>query len=129
MKSLCFLFLGLFCFSGLTGLDAAPGAVGVELKAQNEILFRQLKEERGLSDDQIAAIRKIFDASGYIGQGNPAVTKHPVTPCPMRGETETAGRPIRKFAVREDLRREISRALIRPEDTAAGRRQGLHRSI
>ena len=33
-----------------------------------------------MSDEQIAAVRKIFEASGYIGQGNPAVTKHPVTP-------------------------------------------------
>lgn len=80
MKSLCILVLGLICFSGLTGLDAAPGLAGQELKAQNEILFRQLKEVRGLSDDQIAAIRKIFDASGYIGHGNPTITKHPVTP-------------------------------------------------
>jgi hypothetical protein len=80
MKSLCLFALGLLVFCGLTGLDAAPGAVGQQLKAQNEILFRQLKEARGLTDDQIAAIRKIFEASGYIGQGNPAVTRHPVTP-------------------------------------------------
>jgi hypothetical protein len=50
------------------------------LKQQNEVIFRQLKEVRGLSDAQIAMVRKIFEHSGYIGQGNPAVTQHPITP-------------------------------------------------
>ena len=72
MKFLSVLFVGL--------LLGAPAGPAPSLKEQNEILFRQLKQERGLSDDQIAAVRKIFEASGYIGQGNPAVTRHPVTP-------------------------------------------------
>jgi hypothetical protein len=50
------------------------------LASQNEALFRQLKFVHRLSEDQIGAIRKIFAGSGYIGQGNPAVTRHPVTP-------------------------------------------------
>ncbi len=60
------------------------------LRDQNEILFRQLKQVRGLSDDQINAVRKIFETSGYIGQGNPAVTRHPVTPEQCAGEAEAA---------------------------------------
>src|SRR5579862_1019967 len=80
MKPLSLLILGWLILPWLTGLDAAPGAPGQALKEQNELLFRQLKEARGLSDDQIAAIRKIFERSGYVGQGNPAVTRHPVTP-------------------------------------------------
>lgn len=59
MRYLYCVALCLFVFSGLTGLDAAPGAAGQELKAQNEILFQQLKTERGLTDAQIAAVRKI----------------------------------------------------------------------
>ena len=73
------LVLSLFAFPALIGLDASP-ATNQSLRDQNEILFQQLKQDRGLSDEQIAAIRKIFEKSGYIGQGNPAVTRHPVTP-------------------------------------------------
>jgi len=38
-----------------------------------------LQHEHGLSDEQINQVRKIFADSRYIGQGNPAVTQHPVT--------------------------------------------------
>jgi hypothetical protein len=50
------------------------------LQEQNEALFRQLQQVHGLSDTQMAAIRNIFAKSGIMGQGNPAVTRHPVTP-------------------------------------------------
>jgi len=55
-------------------------AASPALQEQNEILFRQLQQVHGLSDAQMAAIRKIFTGSGIMGQGNPAVTRHPVTP-------------------------------------------------
>ena len=47
---------------------------------QNEALFQQLKRVHGLSDAQMESIRAIFHASGYIGQGNPAITEHPLSP-------------------------------------------------
>jgi formylglycine-generating enzyme required for sulfatase activity len=47
---------------------------------QNEALFQQLKRVHGLSDAQMESIRAIFHASGYIGQGNPAITRHPMSP-------------------------------------------------
>ncbi|HUA33555.1 MAG TPA: SUMF1/EgtB/PvdO family nonheme iron enzyme [Candidatus Binataceae bacterium] len=50
------------------------------LEVQNEQLFRQMQTARGLSDYQMETIKEIFADSGYIGQGNPAVTEHPVTP-------------------------------------------------
>jgi len=50
------------------------------LREQNEALFQQLQSVHGLSDAQISAIRQLFAKSGYIGQGNPAITRHPVTP-------------------------------------------------
>jgi hypothetical protein len=50
------------------------------LLEQNEALFRQLQRVHGLSDAQMSAIRNIFTKSGYMGQGNPAITHHPVTP-------------------------------------------------
>ena len=79
MKFLSVLFVGLFVFPGITGFGA-PGNSSPSLREQNELLFRQLKQARGFSDAQITAIRKIFEASGYIGQGNPALTRHPVSP-------------------------------------------------
>jgi hypothetical protein len=50
------------------------------LKEQNEVLFEQLQRVHGLSDQQMGAIRAIFSRSGYIGQGNPAIARHPLTP-------------------------------------------------
>jgi hypothetical protein len=49
------------------------------LAERNETLFQQLEQERGLSDAQIRRIREIFTASGFIGQGNPAISQHPMT--------------------------------------------------
>ena len=47
---------------------------------QNERLFLQLEEVHGLNPGQMARIRDIFRASGFVGQGNPAVANHPTTP-------------------------------------------------
>ena len=66
-------------FSILIAFSAAA-ANETALQAQNEQLFQQMRAERGLSDYQIDSIKAIFAGSGYMGQGNPAVTQHPVTP-------------------------------------------------
>jgi hypothetical protein len=79
MKYLCVLFVALFAFPGVIGFGASSGG-SPSFREQNEILFRQLKQVRGLSDEQIGVVRAIFEKSGYIGQGNPAVARHPVTP-------------------------------------------------
>jgi formylglycine-generating enzyme required for sulfatase activity len=73
------LALGFLILLGLVGFDSFF-ASSQSLQQQNEILFQQLQRVHGLSDDQINAIRKIFAKSGYIGQGNPAVTQHPMNP-------------------------------------------------
>jgi hypothetical protein len=49
------------------------------LQAKNDKMFHQMQAARGLSDAQMDAIEAIFANSGYIGQGNPAITEHPVT--------------------------------------------------
>jgi hypothetical protein len=46
---------------------------------QNEALLRQLEQTHGLTNEQMRDIRSIFAHSPVIGQGNPAVTRHPVT--------------------------------------------------
>ncbi len=50
------------------------------LQDQNERLLRELQSVHQLTDAQAAMVRKVFAASPYIGQGNPAVTRHPATP-------------------------------------------------
>jgi hypothetical protein len=73
--------------SGLVIASAA--AVGqTSLKEQNEVLFQQVQTVRGLTDQQIRAIRGIFAASGFIGQGNPAISEHPDTPQQCRARLD-----------------------------------------
>jgi hypothetical protein len=50
------------------------------LDEQNQLLFKQLQEAHQLSDQQMAEIRAIFARSGVLGQGNPAIVEHPMTP-------------------------------------------------
>ncbi len=50
------------------------------LKERNETLFQEIQRVHGLSGQQMDSIRTIFRESGYIGQGNPAITEHPMTP-------------------------------------------------
>ena len=68
---LILLFPVVLCFSS---------SFAQTLKERNEVLLVQLQKVHGLSDKQIDSIRTIFRESGYIGQGNPAITKHPFTP-------------------------------------------------
>jgi hypothetical protein len=71
-------FLSAFA-AGLLASSAAI-ADGTTLLELNEQLFRQLQAERGLTDRQVQDVRAIFARSGFIGQGNPAITQHPETP-------------------------------------------------
>jgi len=64
------------------------------LQEQNEILFIQLQQVHGLSGRQVDSIRAVFSRSGYIGQGNPAITQHPVTP---KGCQEKLSRSVVKY--------------------------------
>jgi hypothetical protein len=61
------------------------------LKERNEVLFEQLQRVHGLSEEQMKTIRAIFAASGYIGQGNPAITEHPLSPGACREKLDRAG--------------------------------------
>lgn len=77
--------------SALLCLSAAGPAAGATLAQQNELLFELLQKDQGLSPAQLDTIRAIFQRSGFIGQGNPAVTEHPDTPggCHARLEAES----------------------------------------
>ena len=68
LACVCFIFL------------SQPAAVAQSLKENNEVLSEQLRRVHGLSEGQMDSIRTLFRQSGYIGQGNPAIAKHPMTP-------------------------------------------------
>ncbi|HVN44839.1 MAG TPA: SUMF1/EgtB/PvdO family nonheme iron enzyme [Steroidobacteraceae bacterium] len=70
------------------GLRADPSQT---LAQQNETLFQALQRGHGLSDEQMQAVRRIFAGSRSIGQGNPAVTRHPVTPEECTGKLSQLG--------------------------------------
>ncbi len=70
------------CVGLLAALLALQGAAaGAEtLRDANERLFSDLQAVHGLTDAQMARIRGLFAKSGVVGQGNPAISQHPMTP-------------------------------------------------
>ena len=68
------------------GVDA-PGADAGEpdepepktLAEQRERLFARLVSDGGVTPEELAKVRAIFEASPYLGQGNPDVSVHPMT--------------------------------------------------
>lgn len=74
MRTLAGLGLGL-------AMMLAPMVGGAQTLAQNnEAMFRDMQEWRGLSGATMDRIRAIFAGAPQMGQGNPAVTRHPMTP-------------------------------------------------
>jgi hypothetical protein len=55
-------------------------AQGPSLREQNEALFTELQRVHGLDAEAMRKVREVFERSGYVSQGNPAVTRHPATP-------------------------------------------------
>lgn len=74
-----FLWMSLFAFLCFIFLSQ-PAAMAQSLKERNEVLFEQLKRVHDLSEEQMDSIRTLFRASGVMGQGNPGIAKHPMTP-------------------------------------------------
>lgn len=63
-------------FAVMALLIARPGAT----LPPNEALLAELKRVHGLADDSMRRLEEILASSSRIGQGNPAVTRHPATP-------------------------------------------------
>lgn len=74
---------------GATGTGPAAGG----LREQNERLFAEMTQGLGLTATQAAEVRAIFARSSRLGQGNPAITAHPMTPETCRQRTASAGAP------------------------------------
>jgi hypothetical protein len=90
MRHQRFLFFGIAVLVWLSAFSPCA-AEAQSLAEQNEALFRELQQVYALSEGQMQSLRKIFSASGYIGQGNPAVTRHPVSPQGCREKLAKSG--------------------------------------
>lgn len=66
-------------------------ALSQTLAERNAQLLQQLQEAHRLHPDQMDRIGAIFAASPVIGQGNPAITRHPLTPEQCRAKLEQQG--------------------------------------
>ena len=49
------------------------------LAAQREVMFENMKSQLGLDDQALAKVRAIVESSRWMGQGNPKITKHPMS--------------------------------------------------
>lgn len=70
-NTLKYFFLALFLF--------ANGSRAQDAQEKNKVLLKKIKQVHQLSDDQLKKVEQIFQRSGFISQGNPAVTQHPMT--------------------------------------------------
>jgi len=77
---------------------AAPGVVeqggaasSASLPERNEELLREMQRVHGRSGESMRRIREVFAGSAMIGQGNPAVTRHPATPDACVAKLREAG--------------------------------------
>jgi len=66
------------CLAWLVGVAAT--ASSQTLAESNEALLRELQTTHRMTEEQMAEIRTIFGQSRFIGQGNPAITEHPMSP-------------------------------------------------
>jgi sulfatase modifying factor 1 len=61
------------------------------LAAQREALYRRMAAELDLTDASIAQVRSIMEPSPMMGQGNPTITRHPMTRSKCREIRAAAG--------------------------------------
>ena len=61
------------------------------LAERNAEMLRELQEMHELSPEQMTRIKAIFAGSRIIGQGNPAITQHPLTPEQCTAKLRTQG--------------------------------------
>mgnify|MGYP000209320740 FL=1 len=91
-----------FTFAAMAAavLALASGArAETQFEQNNRILLDQLAQVHRLTPRQKAAVEAIFRRSGVIGQGNPAISRHPmsVAECQARAPRNGAGYANRRF--------------------------------
>jgi formylglycine-generating enzyme len=56
-----------------------PDLYPTKLEEQREAMFGRMKVMLGTSDDELAAVKKIFEKSPVLSQGNPEITEYAMT--------------------------------------------------
>jgi hypothetical protein len=72
--------LSRLVMAGLCAALLAPAVHGQTLAENNARMFAEMQQWRGLNRATMERIQTIFAGSPWIGQGNPAITRHPMTP-------------------------------------------------
>jgi formylglycine-generating enzyme required for sulfatase activity len=80
----------LLLMLALVGLH---GGAATDLEQRNEALLDALQREHRLDAAQVGQLRAIIRRSGVIGQGNPAISRHPQTPAQCRAARAASSRP------------------------------------
>jgi hypothetical protein len=62
----------------------APATAQTSLAEANAALLEQIRTVHRLSAAQVARLREVFANSPVMGQGNPRITRHPMTPAECR---------------------------------------------
>jgi hypothetical protein len=79
-----FVVLPLWAVLGLAPGDSHRAELdrgnSADLFAQRAQLLRAMGTELRLSDEQLSTVRALFEGSAVLGQGNPAISVHPMTP-------------------------------------------------
>jgi formylglycine-generating enzyme required for sulfatase activity len=75
-----------------TAVMVVLSPAALSLTQDNERLLQRLREVHGLHDAQVQQLRGIFARSGFIGQGNPAISHHPMTPAQCQAARDAAAR-------------------------------------
>lgn len=83
------IVLGLVLNTGASG--APDGAVGGAMVEANAVLIAEIAKVHGLDATQRDRLGAIFAASGVLGQGNPAVTRHPMSAAECQERASAAG--------------------------------------
>ena len=129
MKTTCLpCRMPLFLIAAVFVWDACRPARAQTLKENNEALLSEVQRVHGLSSGQMESIRAIFRASGSIGQGNPAVTRHSMS-------TRACTEKLSESAVTyenpefEGVCKAEYMAPCTTPPSRSRRRQGLHRPV
>lgn len=73
------LTLLVLAFPFVLVAEEAANAASGPLASEREQLIQEIAAAHGLSQPQIEAVRAVFASSPFLGTGNPAVSRHPVT--------------------------------------------------
>jgi hypothetical protein len=74
----------------LFGEQRYPGLDSELLEVRNAALVEEMTHELRLEDAQVTRVKAVFESSKWLGQGNPEVTRHPMTRAECRAIREQA---------------------------------------